>query len=84
MTVIKPDSKPLPVGKRSQTSEAQRSMIITLHEEGYPLNKIAERTGIPKSTCFSIVKFDKQHREAGAKTTYTKNAAKNGLSIETY
>ncbi|RPB07108.1 hypothetical protein P167DRAFT_496233 [Morchella conica CCBAS932] len=57
-------------------------MIITLHEEGYSFNKIAKRTGIPKSTCFSIVKRDKQHREASAKTPYTKNAARSGRPLK--
>lgn len=54
--------------------------MITLYEKGYPFNnlKIAERIVILKNTCFSILKCDKQYREASANTSYTKNAASSG------
>jgi transposase len=74
MTAIKLISKP----KRTETTEVQRSVIITLYGEGYPFAKIAEKTGVPKSTCYSIVKRDKDNRKPGSLVPYTKNASRKG------
>lgn len=64
--------------KRKETTESQRAQVITLREEGYSYVKIAERTGVKRSTCFDIVKRDKERREPGNPTPYTASAPRSG------
>lgn len=63
--------------KRKETSEAPRVQVITLQEEAYNFLTITERTGIPKSTCYDIVKRDCECREPDSKTPYTATAARS-------
>lgn len=49
--------------KGKETSEAQRVQVIKLQEKGYNFLTITERTGIPKSTCYDIIKRDHERRE---------------------
>lgn len=63
---------------RKETTEAQRAQVITFREVGLSYAKIAERTGIPKTTCFDIVKRDQEHRKEGELTPYTASAPRSG------
>lgn len=64
--------------KRKGTTEAQRAQVVTLREEGYSFVKIANRTGIPRSTCCDIVKCDRECREPESATPYTASAPRSG------
>lgn len=56
--------KPALILKRKETTEVRCVHLITLHKEGLSCAKISEKTGVPKTTCFDIVKRDEErHRE---------------------
>ncbi|KAH8144913.1 uncharacterized protein LAJ45_11034 [Morchella importuna] len=46
-------------------------IVITLYEVGLTYNEIEERTGVKRSTCWNIVKRDKDRRKPGSLTPYT-------------
>ncbi|KAH8145963.1 uncharacterized protein LAJ45_10105 [Morchella importuna] len=63
---------------RVETNDAQRSKVITLFELGLTYSEIVERTGLKKTTCWNIVKRDKERRVPGCLTPYTASAPRSG------
>lgn len=45
-----------------ETSDAQRSKVITLFELGFTYTEIVAKTGVKKTTCWHIVQRDKEKR----------------------
>lgn len=56
--------------------------MITLREEGLSYAKISEKTGVPKTTCFDIVKRDEERRELDSKTPYIASAPRSGFPFK--
>lgn len=63
---------------RKEMIEAQRVQVITFREVILSYAKIAERTRVPKTTCFDIVKRDQERRKEGELTPYTTSAPRSG------
>lgn len=74
--------KPAAPRKRQETTEVQRAQVITLRGVGLSYAKIAEKTGIKKTTCFDIVKRDEERREPDTKTPYTASAPRSGRPLK--
>lgn len=61
-----------------ERTEAQRAQVITVREVGLRYAKIAKRTGVPKTTCFDLVKREQDRRKEGELTPYTASATRGG------
>lgn len=73
---MRPETKETKARKKS--TKGQRAPVITFQEVRVTDAKIADRTEVPKTTGFDIVKRDQESRKVGELTTYTASAPHSG------
>lgn len=62
---------------QNRCNEAQRAHVVNLREEEYTFVKIADHTGIPRSTFCNVVKRDMERQESNSATPYTASALRS-------